>query len=187
MAHAKLIHIEAEGDERAIAAAASLARSAISGSAPVPPPGGAQSPVPSVTQRTFHDFRSERRDPRDIQPRPIQRQLRHADALDLADRCQQSLNPGREAALNALRALFEQYVSRLGVGARFQTVHFTAWLDETNQRPEGLDLRCMGALALGLVRTGRARIVGYQPDGGNPHTNHNSAVRPVFEIVRAPQ
>lgn len=155
--------------------------------APMPLPGGAQCPVPSNVQRTFDHYRAERRDPRGSFPRPVQRQLRHADALDLADRCQRSLNPGRDAALNALRALFEEWVSRLGVGARFQCVNFTAWLDETGQRPEGIDLRCMGALALGLVRSGRARIVGYQPDGGNPHTNHSSAVRPIFEIVRLPE
>lgn len=88
--------------------------------------------------------------------------------------------------MNALRSLFEQWVSRLGVGARFQTVDFTSWLDETNQRPTGIDLRCLGAISLGLVRSGVTRIVGYGPDGGNPHTHHHSAVRPIFEVARPP-
>lgn len=139
------------------------------------------------TQRTFEHLRNEQLGPRAARPGAVPRGLAQADARDLADRTAESTDPARAAALYALKCLFRAYLASVGVGATFQTVYFTRWLDQTAQRPADLDLRCMGGIIGPLLRRGDLVAVGYQPDGGNPHTGHQSASRPVFRIARIPE
>lgn len=142
------------------------------------------------SQRTFEHLRTEQRGPRASRPRAITRELAHADARDIAERTAAgSTDPAKDAAIRALRVLLCDYLAGLGVGATFQSVNFTAWLDQTGQRPRGLDLRCLGGMLGTLLKHGYLVAVGFAPDGGNPHTpgsRHNSANRPVFRIARIP-
>lgn len=139
-----------------------------------------------TAQRTFDHLRTEQAGPRAARPRPIVRRLAHADARDLAERTGYAEREARQAALDHLRRLFHDYLHKLGQRATFQSVWFIRWLDETGQRPQDLDLRCMGGLVGPLLTRGFIRTIGHQPDGGNPSTNHNSATRPLFEIVKLP-
>ncbi|MFM9959225.1 MAG: hypothetical protein ACKVZJ_14265 [Phycisphaerales bacterium] len=148
------------------------------------PPGAAGA------QRTFDHLRTEQHGPRAAQPRPIVRELAHADTRERIDELAEGReDPAQDAALRTLKRLVRDFLVRLGTGGEFQSVDFTAWLDQTGQRPAGIDLRGMGGIWGGLLRRGWIVSVGYRADGGNPHTpgdRHNSAVRPVFRIVTIP-
>lgn len=142
---------------------------------------------PPPEQRTFEQLRAEQRGPRAARPRAIVRQIAHADARDHAnDLADGRVDPAQDAALRELKRLFRAYLAGIGVGGQFQSVWFTRWLDETGQRPRGIDARAIGGIVGPCLSRGWIRTIGHQPDGGNPHTQHQSATRPLFRIVRLP-
>lgn len=147
--------------------------------------------APPDPQRTFEHLRAQQQGPRAARPRPIVRQLAHAEARDRAE----SIAAGsrdivRDESLRRVRELLCAFLAELGVNATFQAVNFTAWLDQTGQRPAGLDLRCLGGLWSGLLKRGFIVALGHQPDGGNPCKAggaHHSATRPIFRIAALPR
>ena len=68
----------------------------------------------------------------------------------------------------------------------FKGVDFTSWMYELKLWPDEsvFEKRGTGSMYKRLMAVGVIRTVRYQQDGGCKHTNHNSSVRPVFEILR---
>jgi hypothetical protein len=88
----------------------------------------------------------------------------------------------RLAAIATLRRGLLEFLRRAGVGAEFQSIDLTAWLDETGAVPAGVDLRVLGGMLVALRNRGLIRQLGYRPNGGCPARRINSGARPVYRV-----
>lgn len=96
-------------------------------------------------------------------------------------RDQADTRPSRPRA-EQLKAWLGGHLRERGIGARWQATEFTRRLATMGLIAEGDDLRCLGGMVAGLVKSGVLRHVGFAPTGGDPSRNHNSSMRPVYEI-----
>lgn len=95
-------------------------------------------------------------------------------------------NKERHEATAIVAGGLAEFIYQLGVGAEFQGVDFTSRMYELKLWPDKsvLDRRCTGSMYKRLMTLGVIKEVGYRPDGGCKHTGHNSARRPVYQILR---
>jgi hypothetical protein len=85
---------------------------------------------------------------------------------------------------SAIKAELAAFLRTLPIGDEFQSIDFTRRLYRNGLvGTGGPDLRCLGGLMIALRGAGVITQVGYRPDGGNPYTNHHSAVRPVYRVI----
>lgn len=98
----------------------------------------------------------------------------------------ESGSAGKAAEVQRVREALMEFLRRLGAGAQFQALDFTAWLAEVDRMPDPqlFDARGFGGLFLSLCRAGLIRQLGYRANGGCPARNINSAKRPVY-VVRS--
>lgn len=111
-----------------------------------------------------------------------------AFARQQADRVIQSSvepeSPIKAEALERVRDELARYLSRLGVGAEFQSVDFLNDLDRRGLRPSAdvLDMRATGGIFRQLVSSGVLKILGYRSNAGGNATQYNATTRPVYRI-----
>jgi hypothetical protein len=97
---------------------------------------------------------------------------------------------GREIVIDELKDALWTYLTKLGIGARFQAVDFLSWLDAGRyggwKPPADFDLRAMGGLWSRLMNTGTIERVGFAPNGGrvSAESNYGSTTRPVYRITK---
>ena len=88
----------------------------------------------------------------------------------------------------AIKSELAAFLRTLSIGDEFQSIDFTRRLYRNGLIGSGgPDLRCLGGLMIALRGAGVITQVGYRPDGGNPYTNHHSAVRPVYRLASLDQ
>ena len=95
-------------------------------------------------------------------------------------------NKQREEARSIVAGALADFIYDIGVGAEFQSVDFTNYMCKLKLWPDEkvYDRRGPGNMIKRLMARGVIKTVGYQPNGGGAHTNHNSSVRPVFQVLR---
>jgi hypothetical protein len=116
----------------------------------------------------------------------IDRQSIHATQQAQRGESVFAANKARSEAMSIVAGGLADFIHQLGVGAEFQGVDFTTRMYQLKLWPDTsvFDRRATGAMYKRLMTRGVIEIVGYRPDGGCKHTDHNSSVRPVFKILR---
>ena len=117
------------------------------------------------------------------------RENRHADQAKARDRRSKSEDPQRAEATGIVAGALADFIGALfeaDGSNEFQAVDFTSRMYELKLWPDKsvFERRGIGAMLKRLVSAGVIIQTGYAQDGGCKHTGHNSAVRPVYQIMR---
>lgn len=96
----------------------------------------------------------------------------------------ESGSAAKAAEVQRIREALMEFLRRVGVGERFQSLDFTAWLSEADRMPDPalFDARGIGGLLVSLRRAGVIEQLGYRPTGGCAARNVNSAMRPTYAV-----
>lgn len=147
-------------------------------------PGTSSPPGASGSQHTVESQRAALDRP--STPSRSAREAVHEQQASERGRSVRHENARRHEARAIVAGALADYIYKRGVGAEFQGVDFTSWMYELKLWPDEsvFEKRGTGSMYKRLMAVGVIKAVRYQQDGGCKHTNHNSSVRPVFEILR---
>lgn len=94
-------------------------------------------------------------------------------------------SPQRAEEIIRIKGRLLDYLREGGVGAEFQGVDFTHWIDSHDERPDPgvLDMRIVGGLLTALRNHDIVQEIDYRSNGGDARAGHHACRRPVYRIL----